>query len=108
MELVIYDAFRKAGVEETQAKAIASELNTTFNATISKAIEQSVNPNQLATKGDLEQMRIATQADIERVRLETKAEIEKAKADIIKWNIGAIVAMAAIATTIARLFFTAS
>ena len=58
----------------------------------------------MATKGDVEQVR----AEVEKVRLETKAEIEKAKADIIKWNIGAIIAAAGIATAIARLFFAAA
>jgi hypothetical protein len=112
MEMVVYDAFRKAGVEESQAKVIASEFNTNFNATIHKAIEQSVNPNQLATKGDLEQLRLATQADIEKVRPGLQAEIERSKNDIIKWIFGSIVTAAGLATGIAlaivRLFFTAS
>ena len=60
------------------------------------AIDQSVDLSQLATKSDNEQL-----------RLEMKAEIEKAKADIIKWNIGAIIAAAGLAMAIARLFFTA-
>jgi hypothetical protein len=104
MELVIYDAFRKTGVEESQAKVIAADLT----ATIHKAIEQSVNPNQLATKGDLEQLRLATQADIEKVR----AEVARVEANIIKWIFGSIVTAAGLATGIAlaivRLFFTAS
>ena len=131
MELAIYDAFRKAGVEEEAAKAIAANLNANFNTTVSKAIEQSVDLKQLATKSDIEhhyavhsqqlatkgdveklrldveKLRIETKADIEKVRLETKADIEKAKAEIIKWNIGAIIAAAGIAMAIARLFFTA-
>jgi hypothetical protein len=112
MELAIYEAFREAGIEEKPAKTIA--------ATINKAVEQSVDIRQLATKGDVEAVRVETKsengsirAEIEKVRLETKAdiekvraEIEKAKAEIIKWNIGAIIASAGLAMAIARLFFT--
>ena len=36
MELAICDAFRKAGVEEEKAKAIAENLNANFNTTVSK------------------------------------------------------------------------
>ena len=93
MELAIYDAFRKAGVEEEAAKAITTAIN--------KAIEYNVDSKQLATKGD-----------IEKLRLETKADIEKAKADIIKWMFGAIITAVGLATgiamAIARLFLTAA
>ena len=84
MELAIYEAFREAGIEEKAAKVITTAIN--------KAIEYNVDSKQLATK------------DIEKVRLETKADIEKAKADIIKWNIGAIIAAAGLAMAIARFF----
>ena len=104
MELAIYNAFRKAGVEEEAAKAIAENLNATFNTTVSKAIERNVDLKQLATKGDIEQLRL----EIEKVRLETKADIGRVEANIIKWMFGAIVAAAGIAMAIARLFFTAA
>ena len=89
MELAIYEAFREAGIEEAKAKAI----HKTIHATINAAIEKTVDLSQLATKSDIEQL-----------RLETKAEIEKTKADIIKWNIGAIIAAAGLAMAIARFF----
>jgi len=117
MELVIYNAFRKAGVDDAQAMAIAAELNTNFNATIDKAIEQhyAVHSKELATRGDVERVRV----DIEQLRLETKVEIEKVRAEvarveatIIKWIFGAIIAAAGlasgIAVAIARLLFTAT
>ena len=114
MELAIYEAFRDAGIDEKPAKVIA--------ATVNKAVEQSVDTKQLATKSDVEngqvrtdveKLRIETKtefglvrAELEKLRLETKAEIEKAKTDIIKWNIGAIIAASGLAMAIARLFFT--
>jgi len=112
MELAIYGVFRDAGIEEAQAKAIATTFNTSINETVTRAIEQhyAVHSQQLATKGDTEQLRLEIEkvrADIEKVRLETKAEIEKSKADIIKWNIGAIIAAAGLAMAIARLFLSA-
>ena len=96
MELAIYDAFRKAGVEEEKAQAIAANLNANFNTTINKAIEQNVDLKQLATKSDIEQL-----------RFETKADIARVEANIIKWMFGAIIAAAGIAMAIARLFLTA-
>ena len=86
MDFAIYDAFRDAGIEENRAKVITSAIN--------KAIEQNhaLHSQQLATKGDIEQLRL---------------EIEKVKADIIKWMFGAIIAAAGLAMAIARLFFTA-
>ena len=104
MDVAIYDAIREAGIDEKPAKNLAVAIN--------KAFEQhyAVHSQQLATKGDTEQLRLEIEkvrADIEKVRLETKAEIEKSKADIIKWNIGAIIAAAGLAMAIARLFLSA-
>ena len=91
MEMAIYEVFREAGFDEPKAKAIA--------ATFNKAFEQhsAVNSEQLATKGDIAEL-----------RHEMKAEVEKAKSEIIKWMFGAIIAAAGLAMAIARLFFTAA
>jgi len=101
MELVIYDAFREAGVEEIKAKAIAASLNANFKTAINEAIEQRVDVKQLATKADLK-------IEVEKVR----AEIARVEANIVKWIFGSIVTAAGLATGIAlaivRLFFTAS
>jgi len=76
-QIAVYGVFRDAGIEEEKAKAIASTLRREF--------EQSIDMKQLATKADLQ------------------VEIEKAKSEIIKWNVGTILAVAALATAIARL-----
>jgi len=117
MEMVIYDAFRKAGVEESQARAIASELNKNFKTAMNEVAEHhySVHSQQLATRGDVEKvrldvetLRIATKVDTEQLRLEiekVRADLEKAKAEIIKWNVGAIIAAVGLAMAAMRLFF---
>ena len=120
MELVIYDAFRKAGVEEAQAKIIAAELNTNFKATIAEVVDQhyAVHSQKLATQGDVEKVRLEVEnvrLEIESVRLEVekvRAEVARVETNIVKWIFGSIVTAAGLATGIAlaivRLFFTAS
>ena len=112
MELAIYEAFRGAGVEEERAKVIAANLNANFNATVNKAIEHhyAVHSQQLATKGDVEQVRLDVEQvrlDVEKARLEiekVRAEMEKSKNEIIRWVFGAIIAAAGVAMAIARIF----
>jgi len=98
MELAIYEAFREAGIEETKAKAIATNLNANFN----KAIEThyAIYSPQTASKGDIEQLRL----EIEKVR----AEVSRVESNVIKWMFGAIIASAGLAMAIARLFFAAA
>jgi len=47
-------------------------------------------------QGEVEKLR----AEVERLRLETRAEIEAAKVSIIKWMVGANVALAALVLTV--------
>jgi len=84
MELAIYEAFREAGIEEKPAKTLAATLN--------KAMEQSIDLKQVATKNDIEQLR---------------AEIARIEANVIKWLVGSMVAIAGISLAVARLIFTA-
>ena len=108
MEMAIYDVFKKAGIQDDQARDIAATIQTNVKTAISEAIEQhyAVYSKELATRGDTENIRL----DVEKIRLEiekVRAEIEKSKSETIKWNIGAIIAAAGVAMAIARLFFTA-
>jgi len=87
---------------EAQAEAQASVIYEVLEA----------NRQDLATKGDLAALKnelkndiAVLKADIEKLRLEVKAENEKTKAELIKWNVGAILAAAGLAMAIARLFF---
>ena len=83
MEIEIYTAFRDMGVSEEKARAAVESIN--------KAIDQrySIHSQQLATQGDIEKVR---------------AEIARAEANLIKWNVGAIIAAAGLAMAIARVF----
>jgi uncharacterized small protein (DUF1192 family) len=85
------DKLEAAGIPREQAKMHASAL--------SEVLE--VNMKELATKGDLAMLEARMEARTEQLR----AEIERTKAELIKWNIGAIIAAAGLAMAIARLFF---
>jgi len=98
MEMVIYNAFRKAGVADSDAQIIAADL--------AKAFEQNyaVHSQNLATQGDTERVRF----EIEQLRRETKVDIEKVRAEIEKAKftiIGSVVAIAAVSLAAARFLF---
>jgi len=75
---------KKAGFTSEQAEEQAGAL--------SEVLE--VNLKELATKGDLALL-----------KAEMKSDLERTKVELIKWNVGAIIAAAGLAMAIARLFF---
>ncbi|MDR2032292.1 MAG: hypothetical protein LBP86_08610 [Azoarcus sp.] len=83
MEIEIYDAFKSAGLSDEKAHAVVDSIKKTINE------HYALHSQQLATQGDVEKVR---------------AEIAKAEANIIKWNIGAIIATAGLAMAITRMF----
>ena len=111
MEMVIYNAFRKAGVADSDAQTIAADLTKNLNDAIEN--HYAVHSQQVATKGDTEQLRL----EIEHLRRETKVDIEKVRAEVEKVRgeiekakftiIGSIVAIAGISLAVARFIFTA-
>jgi len=76
----LYDALRKAGVEDELARAAA------------KAVIAAEDKEALATKADLQELKLATKADL--------ADL---KAELIKWNVGTLLALAAIVSAIVKL-----
>ena len=76
MELEIYNAFIKAGVSESEAKAAVESINREIDK------RYSLHAQQLATKADL--------AD--------------AKVDIIKWTIGSMLASVGLFATITKIW----
>ena len=76
----LYDALRKAGVDEQLAKDAA------------RAVLGSDVRTDLATKADLMALRI-----------ELKADMAEMKAELIKWNVGAMAVLTAIFAAIVRL-----
>lgn len=76
----LYDALRKAGVDEQLARDAA------------RAVLGYDARTDLATKADLAELRAATKADIAELR-----------AELIKWNVGAMAVLTAIFAAISRL-----
>ena len=95
-ESVIFDTHRfitrltAAGLAEPIAEALADE-------------HAQLLARNLATKTDIEQLRAATQQALAALRSETQAglatvhkEIADTKVEIIKWNVGTLLALAAL------------
>ena len=80
-----------AGLPVKQAKAEAEALRD--------ALGDLVEMKSLATKEDISTTKLELKNSIESLR----SEMHAMKADIIKWNIGTILAAAALAVAIARL-----
>lgn len=91
--LAYFEKLKAAGVPEQQATVQASALRD-FSASLDAKTRR-----ELATKGDMALMRgelreteLRLQKEIEEVR----AEIQQVKYDILKWQIGGWIALAAI------------
>ena len=77
----VYDALKKAGVDETFARAAAH-----------------------AVIGIEEKKSLATKAVMVEIRAEIRIEIAELRAELIKWNVGAIFAANAVFYGLLRLF----
>jgi hypothetical protein len=97
----LYDAPREAGVSDERARAAAAAvLGTDTEA-------------GFATKGDIAFVRsdierCATKADLQLVRADvercaTKVDFSDLRAELIKWNVGTIIAMTAVFAAIVKL-----
>ena len=93
----IYEALKKAGVEEELARSAA------------RAVISAEEKEKLATKADLEALRLATKADLAELKTELKTdigslrvEIERMGRVVIMWNVGTIIAMASVVFAIMR------
>lgn len=87
MELEIYNAFVKAGVSESDAKAAVESINREIDRRYSQ------HANALATK-----------ADLTAALAELKTELIKAVAESQRWTITAIFAAVALFATISKLW----
>ncbi len=76
----LYNALRKAGVDEALAVEAAS------------AVVPASAMDEMAMRRDLEDVRLAM-----------KADLSELKADLIKWNVGTMVALTALCAAIMRL-----
>ena len=83
MELEIYNAFVKAGVPEADAKAAVESINKEIDK------RYSLHAQQLATRGDIEQVR---------------KDLSEAKFEILKWTIATMFAAVGIFATISKVW----
>jgi hypothetical protein len=97
MIIELYEALKKAGVEEELARSAA------------RAVIGAEEKEKLATKADLEALRLATKADLAELKSELKSdigsvrtEIERMGRVIVMWNVGALLAVAGFVYTIIR------
>ncbi len=82
----IYEALRKAGIEEDLARSAA------------KVVISAEEKEKLATKADLAELKAELKVDIANVR----TEIERMGRVVIMWNVGTVIAMASIVFAIMR------
>ena len=129
MIVELYDALRKAGVDEQLAKDAAravlpattksdlatkadfAELKGDFAAL--KADFAELKGDFTGLKGDFAELKAdfaelkadftALKADFTGLKLTTRAEIAELKADLLKWNVGAMAVLTAIFAAIVRL-----
>jgi len=94
----LYDALRKAGVDEQLSKEAA------------RAVLPADARLDLVTRADLTELKAELKADMSELKAELKGDIAELKADmselkaeLIKWNVGAMAVLTAIFAAIARL-----
>ena len=75
----LYAALRAAGVDEDKARSAAT------------AVSASGGPDPV------------TRADLTELRLALRADVADLKAELIKWNVGALIALAGIVSAIVKL-----
>ena len=88
-----FEKLKEAGVPEAQARGQAEAMRQQMEAqraALQTALDKydEASRRELATKGDVQDVRL----EIEKVR----AEVEKVKYDLLKWQIGGWLALAAI------------
>jgi hypothetical protein len=105
----VYDALRKAGVDEQLAKDAARAVMAA-DAGNELATKADLARLELATKSDFSRLELATKGDFSRLESATKADLADLRTDIanmkvelIKWNVGAMAVLTAIFAAIVRL-----
>jgi hypothetical protein len=104
MELEIFEAFRAAGVPDEKARGAVQAINGLIDR------RYTLHAEQLATRGDLAELRADLRTDMERLRGELTAgtaslrsEIAEAKGDLLRWCVGSIFASVGMFAAITRL-----
>lgn len=86
----IYEALKKAGVEEELARSAA------------KAVISAEEKEKLATKADLRAELAELKAELKVDIASVRTEIERMGRVVIMWNVGTVIAMASVVFAIMR------
>jgi methylmalonyl-CoA mutase cobalamin-binding subunit len=86
----IYEALKKAGVEEELARSAA------------KAVISAEEKEKLATKADLRAELASLQAEFKVDIASVRTEIERMGRVVIMWNVGTVIAIASVVFAIMR------
>ncbi len=95
--------YKEAGVSEEKARAAAKAV-LGVEARETLATKHDLAELKLATKHDLAELKLATKHELAELKLATKHELAELKVDLIKWNVGVMVAMTGIFAAIVKLF----
>ncbi|MBI3049728.1 MAG: hypothetical protein HYY76_15595 [Acidobacteria bacterium] len=98
----LYDALRKAGVDEQLARDAARAV-LGYDTRTELATKADLARLEAATKADLARLEAATKAALARLEAATKAALAELKVELIKWNVGAMAVLTAIFAAISRL-----
>jgi hypothetical protein len=96
----LYEALRAAGVEDALARR-AAESVMAHDAAL--ATKPDLTELRLTLHADLAEINLTLRADLAKVNLTLRADLAEVKADLIKWNLGALVAMTGIFAAIVKL-----
>ena len=100
MDLEVVDALKSAGVPEDKARAVVVSLHREIDT------RYGLHAAQLATRGDLVEVKAELKRDVAEVRIEVvrlHGELAETKAELIRWSVGSFIAMAGVFTAISRL-----
>lgn len=94
MELEIYDAFRSAGINDDKAKAAVESINKVIDS------RYSLHAAQLATRGDLAELKGEMKGEFASVR----REMAEKHASTLTWIMGTLVACTGIIVACMKAF----
>jgi hypothetical protein len=107
----LYEALRAAGVEDALARRAAESVMAHDAALATKpdltelrlTLRADLAEVNLTLHADLAEVNLTLRAELAKVNLTLRADLAEVKADLIKWNLGALVAMTGIFAAIVKL-----
>lgn len=94
----LYEALRKAGVDEQHARDAAEAV-----LPADARVDLATNADVVALKADVVALKVELKADLLALRTEFKADLAETKTELIKWNVGAMAVLTGIFAAIVRL-----